>query len=249
MKTRIFQTLSTVFLLSSIVANGQSGTAHEMSYSKNAYEYIFSGGSVNESSSSVDGKPVSATNPVRFSAFLNMQEQFHFDFSKNVGIYTGIGVRNIGFIHDFKDSLNNKIKVKQRQYALGVPLAFKLGNMPKNIYIAFGGELELFFSYKQKVFYNNRKDKYDDWFSSNSELLNPSVFAEVNFPKGTFIRFRYYLNDFLKENPNGVDLNNGKLNYDFTPSTLMYLSIGTALEWDDMDKARKGKAGNQRASL
>jgi hypothetical protein len=79
--------------------------------------------------------------------------------------------------------------------------------------------------------------------------LNPSVFAEINFPKGTFIRFRYYLNDFLKENPNGVDLNNGKLNYDFSPSPLMYLSVGTALDWDDVQKRGKGTTGNQRAGL
>ncbi|MEY4594493.1 MAG: hypothetical protein RIQ47_903, partial [Bacteroidota bacterium] len=125
---------------------------------------------------------------------------------------------------------------------LGIPLAIKIGSMSKNFYIALGGELELFFNYKQKVFYNNSKDKYSEWFSNNSNLLNTSVFAEINFPKGQFIRFRYYLNDFLKENNKGINVSStgNTLLYDSSPSQLMYISIGTAIDWDDVFKKNSG---------
>ena len=219
-------------------------------YSKNANEFIFSWGNVNDDSSHVNGfggAVINATPVVRFSAFFNSQEQLHYDFNRTFGFYTGIGIRNIGFINNFGDS----IKIKQRQYALGVPLALKIGSLKKGVYLALGGELELFFNYKQKVFYNNSKQKFSEWFSTrNSELLHPSVFAELNFKQGQYIRFRYYLTDFLKENTKGVNYlgNERTLPYDFKPSTLMYISIGTAIDWDDMKKS-KNKSSNLKASL
>jgi hypothetical protein len=226
-------------------------TEHEAGkfYSKNANEFIFSWGNVNEDSSSnvnFPGGSVNAEPVIRFSAFFNSQEQFHYDFNNALGFYTGIGVRNVGFINNFGDS----IKVKQRQYTLGVPLALKLGSLRKGFYLAFGGELELFFNYKQKVFYNNSKAKFSEWFSSkNANLINPSVFAELNFKQGQYIRFRYYINDFLKENRNGINYNSGKvLPYDFTPSQLMYISIGTAIDWDDFKKSTN-KSSSLKASL
>lgn len=228
-----------------VLLSAQASKTRKSHYNKDAYEYIFSWGAVDEAVSSVDQLPVSASkSPLRFSGFFNVSEQFHWDFSKAFGLFSGIGIRNIGFIHHFGDS----VRVKQRQYALGVPLAFKLGGMKKNFFFAAGAEMELFFNYKQKVFYNNSKDKFSEWFSPNSDLLNPSLFAEVDFPKGSFIRFRYYLNDFLNENSRGINVNGKSLNYDFTPSSLMYISIGTALDWDQAHHQHKG-AQQMRAGL
>lgn len=227
-----------------------SGSSTDKTYWKGAYEYIFSWGDVDDDKSSVDGNPVDGEPVVRFSAIFNPQEQLHIDFSRNFGLYTGIGMRNIGFINRFNVDTIGEVTVKQRQYTLGVPLALKVGNLKDNFYLAFGAELELFWNYKQKVFYNNDKDKFSEWFSDNSELLNPSLFAEVNFKYGQFIRFRYYLNDFLKENKNGVDIEplNRKFNYDFAPSQLMYISIGTALNWNEYKKVAPKSSGS-RASI
>ena len=250
----------TLFVIGCSTANAQT---RDMSYTKSAAEYIFSWGNVDDPSSSVNGlnTKIDADPIVRFSAFFNSLQQFHFDFSNAFGLYTGIGVRNVGFINEFKDSSAttpgsdgfriSDVKVKQRQYALGIPLALKLGSMSKNFYIAVGAELELFFNYKQKVFYNDSKQKYSEWFSNKSNLLNPSFFAEVNFPKGQFIRFRYYLNDFLKENSNGINVSsaNSKLLYDSSPSELMYISIGTAIDWDIVFKKDSGKNNPLKAQL
>ena len=205
---------------------------------KSAYELIFSWGDADDPKSSVNGSKVDADNVVRFSAFYNGSTQFHYDFSKNAGFFTGIGIRNIGFIHHFGDS----VTVKQREYELGVPLAIKFGNTDNNFYLAAGAEVHMMFAYKQKVEYNNQKNKYNKWFSDDAELFNYSVFAEVDMPGGVFVRFRYYLNDFLKENNKGISLPNsgGTLAYDSSPSELMYVAIGTCQYLDfNFDKKEK----------
>ena len=67
------------------------------------------------------------------------------NLGKSIGLYTGIGVRNIGMIN----RLNDTIKLKQRLYALVVPVGIKLGDMQKRVYAALGAEFELFFNYKE----------------------------------------------------------------------------------------------------
>ena len=138
MKRLLFCCLFAVLFSSAKEAAAQASKTRKNHYNKDAYEYIFSWGSIGEAG---------AKDPVRFSGFFNGQEQFHWDFSKAFGIFSGIGIRNIGYIHKFGDS----VTVKQRQYALGVPLALKLGGMKKNFFVSAGAELELFFNYKQKL--------------------------------------------------------------------------------------------------
>ncbi|MFM8432225.1 MAG: hypothetical protein ACKOA1_05465 [Bacteroidota bacterium] len=219
-------------------------------YTKSASELIFSWadcGDTNSQAVSRPGAVISADPVVRFSAFFNSTEQLHYDFSNSFGLYTGLGIRNVGFISKMFDGTTN-IKVKYRQYALGVPLALKIGSMRNNFFFAFGGEMELFFNYKKKVFANDTKTKYSEWFSNRSELFNPSLFAEVNFKGGAYVRFRYYINDFLKLNTEGVVYGNSQtpFPYDGTPSKLMYISIGTAIDWDDV---KKEKNNPMKASL
>jgi len=143
--------------------------------------------------------PIERSQPVpRFSAFFHLGEQFHMNLSKNVGFYTGFGVRNLGMIN----RLNDTIRIKQRVYSLGIPAAIKIGDMGKKHYVSIGAELELFFNYKQKTFLGNNRgskvEKFNEWASNRTELLNPSVFAEFCFGRGNYLRIRYYLNDFLK---------------------------------------------------
>jgi hypothetical protein len=134
---------------------------------------------------------------IRYSTFLHFGEQLHVNLGKSFGFYTGIGVRNIGMIN----RLNDSIKVKQRVYALGVPVGIKLGDMQKRVYAALGAELELFFNYKQKTFLGSGRgekvEKFNEWFSDRTPLLNPSLFVEFNFKKGTYLKLRYYPLNFL----------------------------------------------------
>jgi hypothetical protein len=136
-----------------------SSQAQEIKPAKKMYwmaasEFIFSFGSVaakgGPDMTEIDVNPI-----MRFTCFFHLQEQFHYDFNETVGLYSGLGIRNVGMIND----LNDTIKAKQRVYSLGLPLAIKLGGLPNKAFIALGTEVELFFHYKQKVFYDDEKFK------------------------------------------------------------------------------------------
>lgn len=178
-------------------------------------EYIFSWGNI-------DGALPDADNVVRFTAFINQQMQYHIDVGKYTGSYTGLGIRNVGFIHTFGDTL----KIKQRAYALGLPVALKAGNMEKGVYFAAGAEMELFFHYKEKTFLHGEKKKNSEWFSDRTDLFHPSIFAEIGLGHGIYLRYRYYLTDFLRKK-DVVFPGNIQLPYDNSPSRLMYISVGT----------------------
>jgi len=137
-------------------------------------------------------------NPIpRFSAFFHAAQQFHVNFAPFAGMYTGLGIRNIGMINN----LNDTLRIKQRAYGISIPLAIKLGNMEKRSYLSLGAEAEYMFHYKQKVFVGegrgDKDNKTSAWFSNRVNAFNPGVFVEFNFGKSGYFRLKYYLNDFL----------------------------------------------------
>jgi hypothetical protein len=213
-----------LFLPLAWLATGAAGQSsdNKKPYGMGATELIFSFGDVS-------GPGFTADPVVRFSGFFHFQEQIHFDFSKNAGLYTGYGVRNVGFIN----KLNDSVRVKQRSYSFGVPLALKFGNMEKQVWLALGGEAEFMFAYKQKVFYAGEKFKDHEWFSDKVNLFNPSLFAEIHFKGGGYIRFRYYLDDFLRPDKQDIRLFGDSYPYFPEKSTLMYIGIGTAVKNKD----------------
>ena len=169
-------------------------------------------------------------NPIpRYSTFFHFGEQFHVNLGKSFGLYTGIGVRNIGMIN----RLNDTIKIKQRVYALGIPVGIKLGDMQKRVYAALGAELELFFNYKQKTFLGSGRgdkvEKFNEWFSDRTPLLNPSLFVEFNFKKGTYIKLRYYPMNFLVADKQNFTVNKIKTGFRPETSQLFALSFGRVI--------------------
>lgn len=211
----------------------QETTPTNKPYLKSASELIFSFGAVEAIGPATGGTPDGKMdiNPiVRFTMFFHLQEQLHYDFSNRVGIFTGLGIRNVGMIND----LNDSIKAKQRVYSLGLPLAIKVGNLPNGFYVAAGAEAELFFHYKQKVFYDDEKFKKDEWFSDKVNLFNPSVFLDINSGKGGYLRFKYYLLDFLVEDKQDIKVYGIPYEYRPEKSTLFYIAVGTTL------KSKKG---------
>jgi hypothetical protein len=190
----------------------EAGTKTKEMYTVSATETILSWGNVE--SAGLDIKNIG-----RFTPFLNFGQQLHFDFNEKSGFYTGLTVRNVGIISE----LNDSVRVKQRVYTVGIPVAFKAGDMDGNLFAA-GFEAEFAMNYKQKVFVNDEKSKSNIWFSDRTNIFLPSVFAEVKSKYGNYIRFKYYLTDFLQEgnqkvNVDGVDFNP-------TRSTMMYVSVG-----------------------
>jgi hypothetical protein len=202
-------------------------------YGMEAYEFIFSKGEVKTAGQAAD-------NVVRFTGFFNGQSHRHYNFSNHFGLFTGIGFRNVGFINKF-DSLGFEFKMKQRAYSIGVPLAFKLGNMVNGNYIAVGAEAEYMLHYKRKIWYKGNDTKMSEWFSDEVNGFNPSLFADIRFHNGTFFRFKYYMNDFLADKTTTFYLPDSNIPVEFKPakSTMWYISIGTAFKIKKKKKATK----------
>ncbi|MBK9420109.1 MAG: hypothetical protein IPN44_03540 [Flavobacteriales bacterium] len=142
---------------------------------------------------------------VRFSPFFNVQSILNMDVSEHVGFFTGLGLRNQGFIYQVPDT---NIRYKFRTYNIGIPVGMKIGTMNKEL-VYFGYELELPFNYKEKKFIDgDREDRFDVWFGDRTERLFHSVFLGFQGPYGSNLTIRYYLNNFhntaFKETKDGV---------------------------------------------
>lgn len=63
-------------------------------------KYITSGGEMIFSWASAKQNGADVSTITRFSPFFNIQTQFHYDAGETLGFFTGISVRNVGFIFD-----------------------------------------------------------------------------------------------------------------------------------------------------
>ena len=93
----------------------------------------------------------------RFSPFINIQNWLNYDKSEKLGFFTGLSVRNVGFIYDVDETTRKKY----RTYNIGIPLGIKIGNLSEK-FLFFGYELEIPVNYKEKTFINEerRQDEY-----------------------------------------------------------------------------------------
>jgi len=133
---------------------------------------------------------------LRFTAWFHIGATYNYNINKNVGIFTGLDLKNIGFIEKFKV---NDLTTKQRVYTLGVPVGLRLGNMQKRNYLFLGGGLDLALQYKSKYWdVNTKKTKTNDWFSDKTNLLMPYVFVGAAIG-GTTIKIQYYPTNFYNE--------------------------------------------------
>jgi len=176
-------------------------------------EMIFSQSSTTFSQAFLNQYPDArvASDNMRWTVFFHFGQYMHYDASDRFGIFTGLGVRNVGMITD--ETLPQTVsssgstpyedyKIIRRQYMLGVPLAFKFGSFSKHMYFYGGGEYELAFAFKEKFWTgtfdrDGSKTKDTKWFASQTPTMIPSVFAGVQLPKGINLKFKYYLTDFL----------------------------------------------------
>ena len=175
-------------------------TAQSFSQSKEnkSKAYVTSGGEIIFSFANAEQNGNSLSTAVRFSPVFNLQVMLNQDLNKNFGLFTGLAVRNVGYItHDYIDPSNSlEYKKKFRTYNLGIPLGFKAGDLSKTFF--YGGyEVELAFSYKEKTYDGGDKiDKITGWFSDRNELFQHGFLAGVQFPRGVNLKFKYYLSEF-----------------------------------------------------
>jgi hypothetical protein len=181
-------------------------------YSTSDGEIIFSWGNLEYTNDYTQNNPQAeiVDNPLRFTCFFHLGQNYHYDVAKNLGFFIGYGLRNVGFITnevlpvEENSSTYFNAKIVRRTYSLGVPLAIKIGNMDKRTFIYGGGELEWAFAYKEKYWDSHdrsgTKSKYTDFLGKQVNPILPSAFVGIQLPKGMNFKLKYYLTDFLNHN-------------------------------------------------
>jgi hypothetical protein len=161
----------------------------------------------------------------RFTMFFNIGTNANVDLGNNFGVFTGLNLTNIGMITEEKIVgvvKTDVFKLKQRVYAVGVPVGIKIGDLRK-FYVYGGAEAGFAINFKQKTFINGEKvDKFNEWFSNRSNPFMPALFAGFQTKSGFGLKVQYYLNDFL--NPNFSE--GGTKPYAGTESKIFFVTLG-----------------------
>ncbi|WP_222167268.1 hypothetical protein [Edaphocola aurantiacus] len=135
----------------------------------------------------------------RFTAFLHIGTTAHYNFNSHVGLFSGLGIKNIGFIEKFD---NSDSTVKRRVYTIGLPLGLKVGNM-FGTYGMIGGGVDFPFNFREKGFVKrSNKQKFNEWFGQQTPAVMPYVFIGAHFKPGLNVKLQYYPTNFL--NPDYV---------------------------------------------
>jgi hypothetical protein len=157
---------------------------------------------------SIDNDGDDGGNVMRFSGFLHLQGNLNHDFSKSFGVFTGLSLRNVGFIYNEQST---GLKKKYRTYNVGIPFGFKLGSMNRALLFA-GYEIEFPTNYKEKTYQNEvKQDKFNVWFTKRVPTIYNTVFVGIQFKYGLGLKFKYYLTNFFNQsytevNSNGVEI-------------------------------------------
>lgn len=191
--------------------------------------YVATGGEMIFSLGDQRADSLEFENRLRFSIFPHIQQQYHYNFSKVLGFYTGISLINIGFRHTIQQPDQTSFELRQRSMSFGLPLALKVGSLENGNFLALGCSAEMMFHYKYKIYYNDAKEKYSDWFSDKVNLFNLAVFMDLRNQSGGYIRFKYYLNNFLAPVSTSYLLPASSTTVTFSPSqsSLFYISVGS----------------------
>lgn len=134
----------------------------------------------------------------RFTAFFHLGSNINYDFNKNVGVFIGANIKNIGFIEKPNGTDST---IKRRVYTFGIPVALKLGNVKHGSYLMLGGGVDFPFNYKEKGFVQrNDKAKFNEWFSSRTPAAMPYAFIGAHLRPAFAFKLTYYPSNFM--NPN-----------------------------------------------
>jgi len=187
-------------------------------YTTTSGELIFSWAGIKQ-----DGAETGSV--MRFSPVVNIQNWVNIDKSDNFGLFTGLSVRNIGFIYD--DPREPNVRFKARTYNLGIPIGIKIGNLSDR-FLFFGYELEVPITYKEKRFVDEDKvSKSNVWFSDKVTTFNHSLMAGVQLPHGATLKFKYYLTNFF--NKDYVPSNEESIPYNQMDVNIFYFSLNFGL--------------------
>lgn len=142
-----------------------------------------------------DGSTTSKISIPRITWILNAGAHYHYDFSENAAVYTGVEVTNLGVI--IKTS---GVKHKRRVYTLGVPLAFELGSLKWANFFA-GIQIDRAFQYQEKLKVGDSvQSKFGEWWSDRTPHVMGSWFIGARFFHAIFFKIQPYFTNFFNEN-------------------------------------------------
>lgn len=226
MKSKYYTSLILIFVATVSFAQGDKKV-----YATTSGELIFSFANITDNGSE-EGSIL------RFSPVVNVQNWVNIDKSDNFGLFTGLSVRNVGFIYDVPNNSTVKydypdetnVRKKFRTYNLGIPVGVKIGNLSDK-FIFVGYELELPLHYKEKTFINeDKEDKTSVWFSNRVNTLNHSLMAGVQLPYGATLKFKYYLTNFFNKKYEASDGQGGTIKpYQNVDVNVFYFSLSFGL--------------------
>lgn len=160
--------------------------------------YTTSGGEMIFSFATIDDAGSENGNIIRWSPVFNFQNLANYDLSENIGVFSGINIRNVGFIYDNYKAPGavTTVKKKFRNYTAGIPIGIKIGQLDR--FFVYGGyEIEFPLNYKEKTFENEVKtDKFNVWFSARVPTIYNTFLVGIQFPYGLNLKFKYYLTNF-----------------------------------------------------
>jgi hypothetical protein len=159
--------------------------------------YFSTGGDGYILSTSFLQKPGASTKPTtpRFTALVNIGLNINYDFTKRMGVYAGLNIKNIGFIEKLE---NPDSTVKRRVYTFGIPVALKIGDVKYGSYFLVGGGVDFPFNYREKGFVKRSdKTKFNEWFSDRTPAAMPYVFVGVHLRPLLAVKVQYYPLNFM----------------------------------------------------
>ena len=208
MKQSVFIIFLAIFFVNEV-------TAQSRWYTTSGGETIFSLNAFSD--------PVNESTVVRFSPVFNFQTLMNNDLNESFGIFTGLSMRNVGFIAD--DPADASVRRKFRTYNLAIPFGIKLGNLD-GTFIYGGVDAEYAFNFKEKRFVDGDKEEVNVyWFTNRVKQFQPAVHVGFQFLKGTNIKFKYYLNTFFNSDRTDVYASE----YERFDGNVFYFSINSNL--------------------
>jgi Outer membrane protein beta-barrel domain len=222
------KSIFTLFVFSMVV------TAASIGQSSKAYYSV--GGEMIFSFADMEDQGREANSLMRWAPVFNLQGFINSDISQHFGLFSGLAIRNVGYIYDEyqdTDPLSDIVyKKKFRTYNLGIPVGFKIGNL-SSMYFYGGYEIEFPFHYKEKTFDDGDKiDKITGWFSNRTENFQHGLLAGIQFPEGINLKFKYYFSEF--HNQDFTD-SAGNKPYAGLKSNVFYFSLSYAMFRDVKD--------------
>ena len=197
-------------------------------YGQSSKLYYSVGGEMIFSWAAIEDQGQEASSLMRWAPVFNLQGFVNSDISQHFGIFSGLAIRNVGYIYDDYQNPETLVinKKKFRSYNLALPVGIKIGNL-SSLYFYGGYEIEFPFHYKEKTFDDGDKiNIITGWFSNRQESFQHGFLAGIQFPHGINVKFKYYLSEFHNQ-----DFTDGSGNkpYAGLQSNIFYFALSYAM--------------------